>query len=103
MTLADFSVAQTVTIGEQKIIPDPYFKKRIFTVGITRSLVTRRTLRITKFLRCINKAQPERSGSWSDDIKITAPEPEPCLRKQRASEPEPFHFYKSSAALVQTL
>jgi len=34
-------------------------------------------------------------------FKNTAPElePEPCLRKQRAPEPEPFHFYKSYVAL----
>jgi len=28
--------------------------------------------------------------------------PEPCLRKHRAPEPEPFRFYKSSAALLET-
>jgi len=46
----------------------------------------------------------ERSWSRSHVIKNTAPEPkpEPCLRKQRppVPEPDPLHFYKSSAALL---
>jgi len=69
-------------------------------VGTTRSLATKRTLGIPKLLKCINKAQPELSRSHV--IKNTAPELEPCLGKHRAlePEPEPLHFYKSSAALV---
>jgi len=67
-------------------------------VGITRSLATRRTLGIPKLLKCVNKVQPERSRS--NVLKNTAPEREPCLRKQRAPEPEPFHFCKCSAAPV---
>jgi len=58
-------------------------------VGITRSLVTRMTLGIPKLLKCINKAQPERSRSHV--IKNTAP------------EPESIRFYESSAALVLRL
>jgi len=81
VTLTDFFVAQTFTIGEQKISPKSVIFKRIFTdsyysgpnsfrlprpgsgssisskyVGITCSLATR-TLRIPKVLKCINKAQ----------------------------------------------
>ena len=70
-------------------------------VGITGSLVTRMTLGIPKLLKCINKAQPERSRSHV--IKNTAPEPEPCLRKQKAPEPESIRLYESSAALVLRL
>jgi len=113
--LTPFFVAQTVTIGEQKISPRIFFKGFLPTpttpgqapsdyadlvvvavlkisskcVGITRSLATRRTLGIPKLLNCINKAQPERSRRHV--IKNTAP------------EPEPIHFYKSSAALVLSL
>jgi len=90
VTLADFFVAQTVTIGEQKISPKSDIFKRIFTdsyystpnsfrpprpgsvnsisskyVRITRSLATRRTLGIPKLLKCINKAQLEPELSWS--------------------------------------
>ena len=118
VTLTDFFVALTVTNGEQKISPKSDLKKIIFInsghcrpnsfrlprsgsgisicskyVGITRSLAVR-TLGIPNLLKCINKAKPEPC------YKNTAPEP--CLRKQRAPEPEPLHFYKSSAALVYT-
>ena len=104
-------VATLVTIGEQKISPTSDFLKEYLPtpitqgqtpsdfgyaglvvvavfkisskyIGITPSLATRRTLRIPKLLMCINKAEPE-----------------PCLRKQRAPEPEPLHFCKSFAAL----
>jgi len=88
VTLTHFFVAQTVTIGEQKISPKSDIFKIIFTdscysvpnsfrlarpgsgssislkyVGITRSLATRRTPGIPKLLKFINKAQPERSGA----------------------------------------
>jgi len=50
----------------------PVFKISSKYVGITRSLATRRTLGMPKLLKCINKAQPERSRSHV--IKNTAPE-----------------------------
>ena len=56
-------------------------------VGIIRSLATRSTLSIPKLFKCINKAQPERSHAYEN----------------RVPEPEPFHFYKSSAALIRTM
>ena len=71
-------------------------------VRIIRSLATRRTLGIPKLLKCINKAQPESERSGAMLWKNTAPELEPCLRKQRAPEPVPSRFYKSSAALLST-
>jgi len=95
-TPSDFDYAGLVVVA--------VFKISSKYVGITRSLATRRTLGIPKLLKCINKAQaePERSRSRSHVIKNTAPElePEPFLRKQRAPEPEPLHFCKSSAALL---
>ena len=69
-------------------------------VGITCSFATRKTLRIPNLLNWINKSQPEQSRSHV--IKNTAPEPESCLRKQRAPKQDPFHFYKSSATLVES-
>jgi len=85
VTLTDIFVAQTVTIGGQKIKPESdlflsftdsdYSKPNSFRLllprpgsgisisskyfGTTRSLATRRTLGIPKSLKCINKAQPE--------------------------------------------
>jgi len=84
-------VATLVTIGEQVSPKSDFWKRFLLTpttqdqtpsdfdyarlavvavfeisskyVGITHSLATRRTLGIPKLLKCINKAQPERSRS----------------------------------------
>jgi len=63
----------------------PVFKISSKYVGITRSLATRRTLGMPKLLKCINKAQPERSRSHV--IKNTAPElkSEPHFKKKHSS------------------
>ena len=58
-TPSDFDYARLVVVA--------VFKISSKYVGITRSLATRRTLGIPKLLKCINKAQPERS--WSQVIK----------------------------------
>ena len=86
VTLTYFFVAQTVTIGKQRIIPESDFLKEFLPtptnldqtpsdypglvvvvvfkisskyVGITCSLATRWTLGIPKLLKCISQAQPE--------------------------------------------
>jgi len=117
-------VATLVIIGEQNISPKSDFLKRIFTdsdysrptpsdfayaglvvvvavfkisskyIGITRSLATRRTLGIPKLLKCINKAQPEPC------YKNTQLRSRSHAYENRVPEPEPFHFDKSSAALL---
>ena len=76
-------------------------------VGIICSLATRRTLDILKLLKCINKAYPEQS--WSHIMKrhssrvIVTKEHSAgawAILTKTALEPEPFHFYNSSASLV---
>jgi len=104
--LADCSVAQTVTIGKQKIRSKSDIFKRIFTdsyysrpnsfrlarpdsgssfspeyVGITCSCSTR-----TREIRKLSSVLTMHSRSRSHVTKNTAPEPKPCLRKQSSGD-----------------
>jgi len=101
-TPSDFDYAGLVVVA--------VFKISSKYVGITRTLATKRTLGIPKLLKCINKAQPERSHvkktqlrSWSRSHVIKKHSSGAVAMLTKTESSGAILFCKSSAALAETM